>query len=123
MMMRPEHKPAEDMLAAPLPTIGRIMHYRLTQADAEKINRRREHARKHSGEHALNANGVQIHVGNKADEGQALPMMVVAVNGPDTVNGQVYLDGNDIYWITGVRLGNGPGTCSWPLRQPGGGAN
>lgn len=100
------------------PTIGRIVHYRLTEEDATKINRRRLHASTHLQEHIANSNGVQIHVGNPASEGQVLPMVIVAVHGDSDdalVNGQVFMDGNDLFWVTSVREGDGPRTFAWPI--------
>lgn len=105
--------------ARPVPTIGRIVHFRLSAACAEAINRRRKHARDHMPEHVRASTGVQLHVGNEAREGDTLPMLIVAVHGktPDScVNGQVFLDGNDTLWATSVSAGEGPGTFSWPGR-------
>ena len=101
------------------PSIGRIVHYTLDADDAEKINRRREHAMAHLGEHRENANGVQIHVGNSVSAGDVYPMIIVRVWGgtPDgCVNGQVMLDGNDLYWAMSVKIGDGPRTFAWPPR-------
>jgi hypothetical protein len=103
-----------------IPTIGRIVHYRLTAQDVEAINRRRAHALAHMNEHRENANGVQIHVGNGTDEGDAYPMIITQVWGdqPDSVvNGQVFMDGNDLLWATSVGVGVGPGTWRWPTRS------
>lgn len=100
------------------PTIGRIVHYRLSETDAEAINRRRDHARKHMEVHRANANGVQVHVGNRVEAGEAFPLVITQVWGgdPDSlVNGQVMLDGNDLFWATSVGVGEGPGTWSWPV--------
>src|ERR1044071_7031827 len=87
--------------AAP-PTIGRIVHYRLSEQDAEAINRRRAGARNHNAAGVTLASqnlGAQIHVGNEAVAGQAFPAMVVrlyAANLDQTLaNLQVFLDGND----------------------------
>jgi len=102
------------------PTIGRTVLYRLSADDAVKINKRRADARANLDNHRVAANGVQIHVGNSASEGQELPMVITAVwgNTPDSlVNGQVALDGNDIFWATSVGAGEGPGTWSWPQRS------
>lgn len=116
-------KIASDNTTLPKPAIGRIVHYRLSFDDAVAINRRREHARRHISEHAANANGVQVHVGNDVREGETYPMMITNVLGsphrqhPNSpINGQVMLDGNDLFWATSVWLGEGPGTFSWPQR-------
>lgn len=102
-----------------IPTIGRIVHYRLSADQAEDINRRRKHARDHMAEHHTNANGAQVHVGNEVREGEAYPMIITQVWGQDensAVNGQVFLDGNDLFWAKSVSVGEGPGTWSWPTR-------
>lgn len=103
-----------------VPTIGRIVHYRLSAQDAEAINRRRADAREHRDQHTGNATGVVIHVGNSVEEGETYPTMITRVWGstPESaVNGQVMLDGNDLYWVTSVACGEGPGTFSWPVRS------
>ncbi|MFI0897077.1 hypothetical protein [Streptomyces sp. NPDC020983] len=101
------------------PTIGRIVHYALTQADANAINKRRADAKN------LNAAGVtlasqelgpQIHVGNHATAGDYLPAMIVATFGGPATNLQVFLDGNDTYWATSRTEGDGPGFWTWPPR-------
>lgn len=97
--------------AMPVPGIGRIVHYCLTDDDAAAINRRREHR----GGPVL---GI-AHVGNVAMEGDLLPMIIVATHGDhagSAVNGQVFLDGNDTLWVTSVLVGEGPGRFAWPQR-------
>lgn len=103
-----------------IPTIGRIVHYRLSADDAAEINRRRQQARDHMADHHNNANGVQVHVGNKVEEGETYPMMITQVWGKDptsSVNGQVFLDGNDLFWAASVAVGEGPRSWSWPTRS------
>lgn len=122
-----------------IPSIGRIVHYRLSADDATQIDRRRTTG--HSiavrlktslsadatidpatGEviriHAWPA-GAQAHIGNKVTEGDTFPMMITRVWGPSAesaVNGQVFLDSNDVFWATSVCVGDGPRTFSWPAR-------
>ena len=101
----------------PTPTICRIVRYRLTEHDAEQINRRRAHARAQMQTHVANQSGVMVHVGANVKEGDECPMIIVRVWGstPESaVNGQVFLDGNDLFWATSVMAGEGPGTFSWP---------
>ncbi|MHB9075810.1 MAG: hypothetical protein ACYC6G_20095 [Desulfobaccales bacterium] len=104
----------------PVPTIGRTVLFRLTKEQAKAINRRRFHAHAHLDEHIANSNGVQIHVGNEVKEGDAFPMVITRVWG-DTpqccVNGQVMLDGNDLFWVTSTQVGEGPNTFSWPQKS------
>lgn len=89
----------------PIPTVGRIVLYRLNRSDVQTIRERRD--TQHIG-------------GNSVNEGDTIPMVIVAVwsNGPrSAVNGQVLLDGPDgHYWATSVAVGEGPGTFSWPTR-------
>jgi len=108
-------------MIGPIPTIGRIVRYTLSATDAENINRRR------SGARTLNAAGVtlasqnlgaQIHVGNIAVEGDVYPMIITRVWGdrPEAaVNGSVFLDGNDLLWVSSVQCGDGPRTWAWPV--------
>lgn len=87
------------------PTIGRIVHYMLNSQDAEQINRRRTTSaaireRIEADKWPL---GAQAHMGNAVEAGQVYPMLIVRVCGDDpvsAVNGQVFLDGNDIFWAT-----------------------
>jgi hypothetical protein len=97
------------------PTIGRIVHYTLTEQDAEQINRRREDfTNRPSGP---GHEGFQAHVGNRAEAGQTFPAEVVRCFG-DAVNLQVSLDGTDTYWATSRTEGepNEQGRWIWPPR-------
>lgn len=99
------------------PTIGRIVHYTLSAHDAAAINKRRKDARDHQTEHVANSTGVQVHVGNDVREGDVYPMIITRVWGdtPEScVNGQVFLDGNDLYWASSVSVGTGPYKFAWP---------
>lgn len=103
----------------PVPTIGRIAHYRLSETDASRINERRESGLHIFLDRADNCMGLQGHVGNQVAAGGTYPMLIVAVWGDrpsSPVNGQVFLDGNDVHWATSVGRGDGPGTWSWPPR-------
>lgn len=100
-----------------VPTIGRIVYYTLSADDAEAINRRRADAQARIEAHRTAKTGVQIHWGNHAAEGMQCPMLIVKVWGADpgsAVNGQVFLDGNDVFWATSRCVGEGPGTFAWP---------
>ena len=88
-----------------IPSVGRIVHYVLTEQDATAINRRRSHANAHLVEHIEASNGVQVHVGNAVKAGEVYPMIITRVWGSteeSAVNGQLFLDGNDLYWLTSV---------------------
>lgn len=101
------------------PTIGRIVHYRLTADDAEMINRRRSDF---DAERAREVRpGYVGHIGNRVAQGDVYPATIVRVFGPAdrpdaAVNLQVSLDGNDLYWATSRVEGDGPGTWRWPAR-------
>lgn len=94
------------------PSIGRIVHYALTEADADAINRRREDAV--AAQKAQT--GFQVHVGNPVRAAQVLPLLIVRTYPGDLASGQVFLDGNDTYWVTSRTEGDGRGQWSWPPR-------
>ena len=92
------------------PSIGHIVHYRLTGSDADTINSRR---------HPLTTNpgDINCHIGNRVREGDAFPAVIVRVfdSSSDIVNLQVWLDGADSHWATSRPQGEGPGTWESPL--------
>lgn len=95
-----------------IPTIGRLVHYRLTVYQADDINRRRNDATDKIELHRAQKTGTQVHVGNYVSAGDVFPMMIVRVWSPvegGAVNGQLHLDGNDIYWLTSVCEGTREG--------------
>ena len=109
------------------PSIGRIVHYRLSADDAAQINRRRTtgasiaQRMKYGDDPQLKAwpAGAQAHIGNEAQEGDTFPMLIVKCWGDtptSSVNGQVFLDGSDVLWATSVAAGEGPRSFSWPAR-------
>ncbi|MDA8440475.1 MAG: hypothetical protein M0Z51_16675 [Propionibacterium sp.] len=99
------------------PSIGRIVHYTLTEQDADAVNSRRSDSGRHAAEHRENANGVQVHTGNPTAAGDVFPMLITRVwPGETLVQGQVFLDGNDALWVTSVSEGTGPRTYAWPPR-------
>ena len=85
------------------PTIGRIVHYRLSAQDAAIIRDRRAATGAH---------------GNPALDGDVYPAEVVRTFEFDSqaANLQVKLDGEDTYWATSRTEGDGPGTWFWPPR-------
>ena len=106
------------------PSIGRIVHYRLSEQDAAAINVRRSDflafQASHSHPHEPGqpgATGHVAHFGNRVREGDVYPAVVVRVFDPDLVNLQVLLDGTDTYWATSRRHGDASGEWSWPERQ------
>jgi hypothetical protein len=96
------------------PSTGRIVHYTLTEADADRINKRRADAK--AAARGSVEDGAQVHVGNDAHADQVLPLLVVRVNPGGHVNGQVFLDGNDTLWVTSAAEGDGRGQWAWPPR-------
>ena len=109
------------------PTVGCIVHYRLTNEQAKFTNARRDDARVNFSRMREERPGFQAHVGNNVSEGATVPLMVVCVwaneypdndsRSKDGVNGQAVLDGNDTLWVTSAKEGDGPGTWSWPPRD------
>lgn len=104
-----------------VPTIGRIVHYRLTAEQASEINRRRTTGPSIAEriKVLMWPLGAQAHIGNGASVGDTLPALIVRTWGSDpesSVQLQVFLDGNDVLWATSVSTGEGPGTWSWPAR-------
>jgi hypothetical protein len=108
------------------PSLGRIVHYKLTGQDADAINRRRDdftaYQRLHFPDPATRPNagadgatGHAAHVGNRAEAGQVYPAIVVRCFNP-SVNLQVILDGTDTYWATSRVEGDDEGYWAWPPR-------
>lgn len=101
------------------PSIGRIVHYKLTAQDAEAVNRRRKEADQNRQNHRDAALGYVAHLGNFASEGDVYPMLIVRVWGStpeSSVNGQVFLDGNDTLWVASVGQGDQPRQWHEPER-------
>lgn len=106
------------------PSVGRIVHYRLSSEDANAINRRRTNASSIAERMDVNAwpKGAQAHIGNSEGAGAVLPLVICRVwpdefgPGVPGVNGQVLLDGNDQLWITSAKEGTESGQWSWPPR-------
>jgi hypothetical protein len=102
------------------PTVGRTVQYTLSESDANEINRRRITGQSIAEriKAAIWPIGAQAHIGNEAVAGQVYPMVIVRVWGDaptSAVNGQVLLDGNDVYWATSRTVGTQPGTWAWPV--------
>ncbi|KKK96372.1 hypothetical protein LCGC14_2663420 [marine sediment metagenome] len=98
------------------PTIGRIVHYKISEQDVEKINRRYHDAKKNIDKIREDKTGFQAHSGNDVLAEQILPMIIVSVHNDTNVNGKVILDGNDSFWVTSAPLGEGKGEWQWPLK-------
>ncbi|MEE4540975.1 hypothetical protein V2S66_03205 [Streptomyces sp. V4-01] len=100
----------------PAPTIGRIVHYTLTAADADAINKRRSDFTAFGQTLAgtpdpghRGATGHVAHVGNHARAGAICAAMIVQTFDGHAANLQVHLDGTDTYWATSRTEGDGEG--------------
>lgn len=100
-------------------TVGRIVHYRLSADDAARINRRRTDgasiAERMKGTRPAWPEGAQAHIGNPVQAGDIFPMLITK-SSASWCNGQVFLDGNDVLWVTSVAKGDTDGTWFWPPR-------
>lgn len=104
------------------PSIGRIVHYRLSEKDTVQITRRRTSTeaireRMHAGTWP---EGVQAHIGNDVQAGEVFPLLIVKVwaGNADAISGRVFLDGSDELAVAGVSPGDEPGTWFWPPFVP-----
>lgn len=104
------------------PTIGRIVHYKLSSKDAESVNQRREDAANYRANPynpprvAKKPTGFVVHVGYQVEEGQVLPAMVVGTPESGNADLSVYLNGTDTLWSPEASEGDAPGCWSWPPR-------
>lgn len=99
-----------------VPTVGRIVLFKVNADQAEQINRRRRDAFAKIEWHREHKTGAQVHIGNEAKEGSVYPAVVVAVWGDaptSPVNLKVLLDGTDDFWATSVVVGEEPGNYHW----------
>lgn len=83
------------------PTIGRIVHYRLSEGDAAAIGKQRTET------------GA---TGNPVSAGDVYPAQIVRDFGGPSYNLQVALDGTDVYWATSRQEGTEDGRWFWPPR-------
>ena len=92
-----------------------IVNYKLSAENAEHINRRRTTSVSIAAriKEKIWPIGAQAHIGNESREGQILPMVIVGIWSDTCVNGQVFLDGNDSFWITSAQQGNAPGNWNY----------
>ena len=95
---------SEDAAAVPAapPTVGQIVHYRLSSGDVEQINDRRVPGVAQSG--------------NRVAVGDICAAVLVRTFGGQAVNLKVLLDGDDSYWATSRCGGDADGQWSWPPR-------
>lgn len=97
------------------------MQYRLSERDAQDINRRRHDFSAFTRTYGKNGNpgatGHVGHFGNAVRPGDIFPAMIVKVWDAG-VNLQVHLDGNDLFWATSRTQGEDDGQWTWPPRVP-----
>lgn len=75
------------------PSVGRIVHYRVPEHDAELRH-------------------------NNVEAGELLPAIIVRVWNPTMVQLQVFVDGPcGSKWRTSVAHGDGPGQWHWPVKS------
>lgn len=110
-----ELAPSDGKSSGPAPSVGRIVHYRLSKGDVAEINRRR----KRFTEAPSQSWGFQAHTGNQVHAGDVFPAVVVRIfegNDVGTCNLSVLLDGSDTYWATSRKPGDEDGQWFWPPR-------
>lgn len=99
------------------PTLGRIVHYTLTEADAVRVNRRRWDFERHRTRDTYHDTGYVAHWGAEVAAGDTYAMVVTRTFAwTNAINGTVLLDGNDTLWVQGVLEGEKEGCWSWPPR-------
>jgi hypothetical protein len=108
------------------PTVGRIVHYKLTEHDAAAINKRRSDFQAFRSDFSgpsdpgdAGADGHVAHIGNHVRAGEVYAATIVRIWGEtpqSAVNLQVHMDGNDTFWATSRNFGLEDGEWSWPPR-------
>ena len=91
-------------------SIGTIVKYVLTEADAITINRRRNMLDKPNV-----MKSAQRHIGNHVESHQILPMIVTVIHDANYINGQVFLDGNDVLWVCSKKFDGNRKPGTWHL--------
>lgn len=93
-----------------LASVGRIVHFMLTSAQALKIN-------------DLRRTYASLLSGTRVSAGDVFPMIITRVHDDpprldSVVSGQVFLDGNDHIWVSAAQEGSEPGQWCWPPHVP-----
>lgn len=93
-----------------IPSIGRIVHYKLQQHDIESIRQQRFDGQNNFGDR-----------GNPVEVGDVFPAMITRVWDPEpteesVVQLQVFLDGNDQIWASSAHQGEENGQWREPKR-------
>lgn len=100
------------------PTVGRIVIVKVSEQMVLEINRRRTTGSSIASRIKEDKwpIGAQAHIGNSPEIGQEFPMIITKVWSDTCVNGQIFLDSNDVYWGTSVSQGDHNGMWNWPAR-------
>lgn len=105
------------------PTVGRIVHYRLSAGDIERIQMRR--AKNFGGNHHRTGDLVPLIIVRVWPDEYTASNSRYGISEPDGtvrwvdvrshfgVNGQALLDGNDSLWVCSAPEGDEPGMWSW----------
>lgn len=94
------------------PSIGRIVHYRVTAAEATRSNARREWGLMFFPK-ALRPRYAETPL----EAGAVVPVMVTGVHQTGWISGVAFLDGDDTLWIGAATEGDKPGAWFWPPRS------
>jgi hypothetical protein len=98
--------------------IGAVVHYTLSDADAQLINARRRTAAQIQDAILSDAwsMGAQPHMGTDVSAGEVFAAVVVRAWPGERANVQVLLDGTDVHWARSVRRGDAGerGAWQWP---------
>lgn len=84
--------------------LGTFVLYRLSAEDVDRINQNR-----FAMVYTTDLGPMKPCTGNSVAEDDIFPLLITRVSDDDTVNGQVFLDGNDTLWVTSRVAGDGPG--------------
>lgn len=105
------------------PTVGRTVLYTVPECQVGEINRRRtsSHSIAERAKVREWPGGAQAHIGNDVKAGDVFPLIITRVWGDQpgsAFNGQLLLDGNDVYWLTSISIQAEPrpGAAHWPPR-------
>lgn len=91
---------ADTKTETPDPTVGRIVHYTLTDGDIARIE---------------NDRLATLGYGNRPHAGDTVAAIVTLADGR-TINAKAFLDGNDNLWIAGAAEGDDAGQWHYPAK-------
>ena len=82
------------------PSIGRVVHYVLTDQDTQAI--RAQRAGRVVDVSVNPVRTVAVHYGRTHFVGDVVSLDITRVTGGNIISGQARLDGNDVLWVTDV---------------------